>query len=160
MCLFDASESYDVPGYFKAFDMVYDLLHRNLEHVPGMIGPESAAFDTYRDHPYSGHPRIEAAANHLYGAGVNFGSPDFFPRLVTALRNARLEAEDKQIKKLFMSEYANLANHQPRDPLLLSRTIYHTLTESHSGMYLNWDLAWYVTVFLSHVPLDSTRSVY
>lgn len=88
-----------------------------------MIGPETAGYDTFRDHPYAGNPRVAAQAAHIYNAGVKFTQPDFFERLRVTLRNGDIEAKDKQVKKVFMTEYANLADHQRGDPLLLARSV-------------------------------------
>lgn len=141
-CIFDPSESYYVPGYYKAFDVTYDVLHANLARAPLMVAPETAGFDRYRDHPYAGSPRIAAQAGHIYGAGDKFNASDFFDRLPVTLRNGDIEAKDKQVKKVFMTEYANLQDHQVGDPLKLARCMYETLTIADAGMYLQWDLAW------------------
>lgn len=135
-CVFDASESYYVPGYYTAFDVTYDMLHAKLERPPLMIGPETAGYDTFRDHPYAGSPRVAAQAAHIYNAGVKFTTPDFFDRLRVTLRNGDIEAQDKQVKKVFMTEYANLADHEDGDPLLLARSVFETLTVSNAAMYL------------------------
>jgi hypothetical protein len=139
-CLFSASENFDTPGYYKAFDVVYDTLSRNMADAPGMIGPETSGFERFIDHPYAASPRFEAIGNHIHTAGVAFGNASFFKKLHMTLEQARKAAESAQVKKLFVTESANLRPFQPRDPLLLA--IYDCLEIAQVGMYLNWDLVW------------------
>jgi hypothetical protein len=133
-CIFDPSESYYVPGYYAAFDVTYDVLHANLERCPLMIGPETAGFDRFLDHPYAGSPRIAAQAAHIYNAGDKFTTSDFFDHLQVVLKNGAIEAKDKQVNKVFMTEYANLQDHKEGDPLLLARSIFETLTVANAAM--------------------------
>lgn len=138
-----ASESYNEAGFFKAFDVIYEALHQNMTNPPAMIGPESAQWDNdFLNHPYVGNPRMHALSGHLYGAGDTFETPGFFERLDEMLDNVQRKAKERSIRQIFATEFAALREHQPRDPLLLARTVYTTLTKVDAGMYLHWDLAW------------------
>lgn len=66
-CVFKESETYEYPSYYRAFDTVYDTLHRSMADPPGMIGPESYKFEGFLKHPFNSTPRMEAIGNHLYG---------------------------------------------------------------------------------------------
>jgi hypothetical protein len=143
VCIFRPSEDFFYPGYYRAFDIVYDTLRAALERMPEMIGPESTGFDNYVTPPvngaqdfqvswYSGNPRVAAIANHLYDAGVTHDSPGFFERLAVTLKNARREADQTMTRRLFMTEYANLKNHLPGDPLIMARTIYETIVTAEA----------------------------
>lgn len=138
-----ASESYNEAGFFKAFDVIYDALHKNMSSPPAMIGPESAQWDNdFLNHPYLGNPRLHALSGHLYGAGDMFETPGFFERLDEMLENVKRKAQERRIRQVFATEFAALRDHKPRDPIMLARTIYTTLTKVDAGMYLHWDLAW------------------
>jgi hypothetical protein len=141
-CVFSESENYDTPGYYKAFDTVYDTLQRNMVNAPGMIGPEASSFERFIDHPYAGSPRIEAIGNHVHAAGVEFENGSFFESLDASLQHGRQAAQNAHVRKVFVTESANLRTFHPRDPLLLARTIYDCLEVAHAGMFLNWDLVW------------------
>lgn len=39
-------------------------------------------------------------------------------------------------RRIFMTEFANLANHEYTDPMDLAKTIYKTLTIADAAMYL------------------------
>lgn len=138
-----ASESYNEAGFFKAFDTIYEALHANMSSPPAMIGPESAQWDNdFLNHPYMGNPRMHALSGHLYGAGDMFETPGFFERLDEMLENVQRTAKERRIRQVFATEFAALRDHMPRDPIMLARTIYTTLTKVDAGMYLHWDLAW------------------
>jgi hypothetical protein len=141
-CVFSESENYDTPGYYKAFDIVYDTLQRNMINAPGMIGPEASSFDRFIDHPYAGSPRIEAIGNHVHAAGVVFKNGTFFENLNASLQHGRQAAQKAHVRKVFVTESANVRSFHSRDPLLLARTIYDCLEVAHAGMFLNWDLIW------------------
>jgi hypothetical protein len=149
VCIFKPSEDFFRPSYYKAFDAVYDVLNANLARAPEMIGPESTGFDNFVTPPvngapgfqvawYSGNPRVCAIANHLYDAGVFHDAPDFFAKLDVTLKNARREADQTMTRRLFMTEYANLKNHAPNDPLIHARTVYQTIVTAEACQYLQW----------------------
>jgi hypothetical protein len=52
------------------------------------------------------------------------------------------KSEERAIRQIFATEFASLRPHKPRDPLLLARTVFETLTNVDCGAYLHWDLAW------------------
>jgi hypothetical protein len=79
-------------------------------------------------------------SGHLYSAGDTFDSPGFFDRLRVLLANVQRKTKARQVRQVFMTEYASLKVHRDRDPLLLARTIYETLTRVDAGMYLHWDV--------------------
>lgn len=143
-CIFGAAETYHTPSYWRAFDRVYETLHRRMPSgkVPRMIGPESTGFDQLLEHPYVSSPRVDAVANHLYHAGERFGDESFFPRLRTSLRTGSAAVSRAGGGKVFCTEWANLAPHELQDPLLLAKTIFYTLVEGRASMYLCFDLAW------------------
>lgn len=41
-----------------------------------------------------------------------------------------------------MTEFANLKNHEPNDPLIMARTIYETIRTAEACFYGHWDLLW------------------
>lgn len=109
-CVFAPAEDYDIPGYYRAFDVVYDTLFAALPRMPEMIGPEATGFDNFATPPvnrardfqpawYSGSPRVAAIANHLYDAGVHHDQPGFFDRLSVSLKNARREADQTMTRR-------------------------------------------------------------
>jgi hypothetical protein len=57
-CLFSPGETSKFSGYFNALDMIYDLLHREMANVPGMIGPEPFRFHCYTEKSSASNPRI------------------------------------------------------------------------------------------------------
>lgn len=110
VCIFAPAEDYETPGYYRAFDVVYDTLFSALRRMPEMIGPEATGFDNFATPPvnrapgfqpawYSGNPRVAAIANHLYDAGVHHDQPGFFDRLDTSLKNGRREADQTMTRK-------------------------------------------------------------
>lgn len=142
-CLFGESETYRIPSYYKAFDMVYDEINRSKDIVdpPEMIGPETTGYDRYLGQKYTGNPRMNAISAHLYTSDVTF-STKFFRNLGPDLREGRADADTNNVRKLFMTEFAPLELPRRGDPLRLANTIYKTLVEGNSNMYLHWDLAW------------------
>lgn len=162
----DASENYDNPGLFKAIDVIYEALHKNMSVPPGIVGPETAVWDNnYLVHPYMGSPRVQALSGHLYSAGVDFNEPGFFDKLDLILANVKREAAQRQIQQIFMTEFSKLGDHAAGDPILLARTIYTTITKLNVNMYCHWDLAWATgtgegSLFLVDNPFDNERSTW
>lgn len=203
VCSFRPAESFFYPGYYRAFDEVFETLKSSLSEMPEMIGPETAGFDDfvtaplngrkegYQAAPYSGSPRVSAICNHvsifaffscdnkckgcqvlfltfwpslflsskqLYDAGIKYSDQDFYLKLDQSLRNVRRQADETMTRRVFMTEFANLANHEYTDPMNLARTIYQTLTIADAAMYLqvsptqNFGLHLHRDVLRIHAP--------
>lgn len=142
-CLFTARGTDTIAGYVPAYLQTKQAIALNVLNPPQLIGPESISMDAYLEDELIGSgPEFPIVANHLYAAGDQYRDEGFFQNLRAMLLNARQIANEKQLPKLYMTEYSNLEDHQRDDPLLLARTMHEVLTVAEANLYNNWDLMW------------------
>lgn len=139
-CLLAEEESDVYPSYFKTLRKTSTWLADRGINVT-LIGPESTGFDSFIDSG-SAEDRLSIVANHLYKAGDQFTDENFFSNLEAQLEAGRAIAEARGYEKMYMTEFANLAQYETSNVLDFAKVMYMTLTTGHASMYLNWDLMW------------------
>lgn len=143
-CVLRPYESFEEAGYYRAAQEVHGAVSRAFPDgaAPAFIGAESYGMEGYAlEMPYAGGGVFSAFAGHLYNSSAT-GRPDDPYSFNDALRRTASIAASKQIGEVWMSEFAFLALHRPKDPLRLAIVVHATLTLSEATVYLHWDGLW------------------
>lgn len=144
-CLFDTMESEYYPSYFRALKTVHEVLQKEMENCPELVGPDCFDLTGYALWPNFSSCQIDSHCGHLYSAGQSMSDPFFFSKLEKLLGEMRKNVLRGGSKHLWVTEFCNMHGHRPEDPLLLALTILTCLTKGSVSMYLVHDLAWYVS---------------
>ena len=130
-CQWSASELPDLPGYDKAFDMVYNQI-KNRKNPPKMIGPESqdisSSFSSFAD-ALKNKPYLDMYAYHTY----NFNSNTDISQTTSLLQSIHNNYANKPN---IMTEYSGMSWFKTAE------FINNVVVQADASGYIYWEMVW------------------